>query len=126
MSKKRRNVKTRDSQSRARALPRLGSDGLHAVGEAKDIDRRPLSGTHRRLAHYRDTFPDDPNLDNLYVTVCLVQRFRNGYSSKMARTLYARLRVYTQWLEATLSWEYTKKWGRPPALHYKKSAYKRD
>lgn len=31
MSNKRRNVKTRDSQSRARALPRLGSDGLHAL-----------------------------------------------------------------------------------------------
>jgi hypothetical protein len=31
MSKKRRNVKTRDSQSRARAIPCLGSDGLHAL-----------------------------------------------------------------------------------------------
>jgi len=96
------------------------------VGEAKDIDRRPLTGAHHRLAHYRDTFPDDPNLDNLYVSVYFVQRFRRGYSSKKARSLYARLRVYTQWLEATLYWEYTKKWGRPPALHYKTGAYERD
>jgi hypothetical protein len=96
------------------------------VGEAKDIDRRPLTGMHHRLAHYRDTFPDDPNLDKLYVSVCFVQHFRRGYSSKKARSLYTRLRVYTQWREATLYWEYTKKWGRPPALHYKKGAYERD
>jgi len=31
MSKKRRKVKTRESQSRARALPWLGSGGLHAL-----------------------------------------------------------------------------------------------
>ena len=31
MSKKRRKVKTRDPQCRARAIPRLGSDGLHAL-----------------------------------------------------------------------------------------------
>jgi hypothetical protein len=55
--------------------------------------------------------------------VCRVHRFRYGFASKKARGLYSRLRVYTHWIEASLYWEYTETWGRPPALHYKKGTY---
>jgi hypothetical protein len=37
------------------------------VGEAKSIDRRPLTGNHHRLVHYKDTFADDPKLVSLVV-----------------------------------------------------------
>jgi hypothetical protein len=93
------------------------------IGEAKNIDSRPLSGNHHRLAHYRDTFPDDPKLAKLYISVCRVRRFADGFDSKKARGMYARLRIYTEWIEASLYWEYTKVWNRPPALHYKKGTY---
>jgi hypothetical protein len=93
------------------------------IGEAKNIDRRPLSGEHHRLSHYRATFQDDPHLQMLYASVCCVHRFGSGFASKKARTLYSRLRVYTQWVEASLYWEHTRIWGRPPALHYKKGTY---
>jgi hypothetical protein len=96
------------------------------VGETKHLDRRPLTGDHHRLAHYRDTFPGDFNLQNLYVSVCRVHPFSRGYHSKKANGLYSRLRVYTQYVEARIYWEYTKKWRRPPALHYKKVADERN
>ncbi len=90
------------------------------VGETNNIDTRPLTGKHHRLVHYRDRFADDPDLKMLYVAVCHVHPFRRGYHSKKANGLYSRLRVYTRYAEAMIYWEYTKKWGRPPALHYKK------
>lgn len=104
------------------SVPKTTEAG-HLRWEAKNIDRRPLAGDHHRLVHYRDTFPDDPNLEKLYVSVCRVQHFGHGFSSKKARSHYSRLRVYTQWVEASICWDYTKTWGRPPALHYKKGTY---
>lgn len=91
------------------------------VGEAKNLDRRPLAGRHHRLDHYRATFPDDHDLQHLYLSVCRLYRFSGGYATDEALKLYPSLRVYTQFLEAQLYWDYTKRWGRPPALHYKKS-----
>lgn len=104
----------------AKPYPRLPEQIIY-VGETKHLDLRPLAGRHHRLAHYRDTFPDDPHFRRLYLSVCRVHRFRNGYATEAARTLYPRLRVYTQYIEARLYWDYTRRWGRPPALHYKKS-----
>ena len=95
------------------------------VGETKNVNQRPLTREHHRLAHYRDKFPHDPGLQMLYVSVCHVYPFRRGYGSKQAWSLYSRLRVYTQYVEARIYWNYTKNWGRPPALHYKKGAYDR-
>ena len=106
----------------ANPYPKLPRQVIY-IGEAKNIDRRPLTGVHHRLLHYRDTFPDDPNLQMLYVSLCRVYRFAAGFGSKKARGLYSRLRVYTQWIETSLYWEYTKMYGRPPALHYKKGTY---
>lgn len=91
------------------------------VGETKHLDLRPLTGEHHRLAHYRDTFPDDSDLERLCVSVGRVERFPDGYGGDEARAKYRSLRVYTQYIEAKIYWEYTKRWNRPPALHYKKS-----
>jgi len=90
------------------------------IGETKHLDLRPLAGRHHRLAHYRDTFPDDRDLQRLYISVCHLYHFKDGYKTAAASALYANLRVYTQHIEAQLYWEYTRRWGRPPALHYKK------
>ncbi len=83
------------------------------VGETKHIDLRPLTGEHHRLAHYRDTFPDDDGLKLLYVTVGRVERFPDGYEGAEARSTYRRLRVFTQYIEAKIYWEYTKQWNCP-------------
>ena len=99
--------------------PKLPSQLIY-VGETKHIDTRPLTGKHHRLVHYGDTFSDDPDLEMLYVAVYRVRPFPLGYDSKKAKALYSRLRVYTQYVETMIYWEYTKTWGRPPALHYKK------
>ena len=98
----------------AKPYPRLPKELIY-VGETKHLDKRPLTGSHHRLTHYRDTFPDDPNLERLYVSVCRVCDFPEGYGPD-----YARLRVFTQYVEAKTYWDYTVRWGRPPALHYKK------
>lgn len=90
------------------------------VGETKHLDLRPLTGEHHRLAHYRDTFRDDPALKYL-VSVCRVKKFEGGYHTPAAIEVYPTLRVYTQYVEAKLYWEYTQRWCRPPALHYKKT-----
>ena len=74
--------------------PNLPSQVIY-VGETKDIDQRPLTREHHRIVHYRDTFPDDPDLVKLYLSVCRVRRFGAGYSSKKAKGVYSRLRVYT-------------------------------
>ncbi len=90
------------------------------MGETKQLDRRPLGGQHHRLAHYRDTFPADQAFTQLYVAVFRVHQFPGGYSTPAAKRVYPSLRVYTQFIESKLYWEYTRRWERPPALHYKK------
>lgn len=96
------------------------------VGETKNLDQRPLAGRHHRLAHWRDSFPDDPQFTQLYLSICRLQQFQGGYAADAAKTLYPRLRVYTQYVEAKLYWEYTQHWGHLPALHYKKGSRDRD
>jgi len=92
------------------------------VGETKHLDLRPLTGEqHHRLIHYRETFSDYLNLELLYLSVCRVHSFPSGYRLPDAKVLYDALRVYTQYIEAKIYWEYTHRWMHPPALHYKKS-----
>jgi hypothetical protein len=104
-----------------RPYPDLPEEVIY-VGETKHLDLRPLAGRHHRLAHYNETFPDDGNLTNLYVSVCRLEHFPNGYDDDKVSARYRNMRVFTQYVEAKIYWEYTKKWGRPPMLHYKKSA----
>jgi len=115
----------RDPSPSAKPYPNLPRQVIY-IGETKNIDRRPLTGVHHRLVHYRDTFPDDQNLQMLYISICRVHRFAAGFDSKKARGLYSRLRVYTQWIEASLYWEYTKIYRRAPALLYKRGTYGHD
>jgi hypothetical protein len=102
-----------------RPFPELPSQVIY-IGESKHLDIRPLSGDHHRLIHYCDTFSDDPDLRKLYLSISRVERFPDGYDTTEAKAHYGRLRVFTQFIEARLYWEYTKRWHSPPALHYKK------
>jgi hypothetical protein len=90
------------------------------VGETKHLDFRPLSGKHHRLIHYCDTFEDDPTFTRLFLSIYRIHHFKGGYQTQEAQALYPRLRVYTQYLEARLYWEYTERWQQVPKLHYKK------
>ena len=99
------------------ALPRV----LIYVGDTKHLDTRPLTGRHHRLSHYRDTYPDDPALNHLYLSICRIRRFPRGYQAGRSKPAYDRLRNYTLFLEAAFYWLYTKKWGEPPRLRYKKA-----
>jgi hypothetical protein len=92
---------------------------LAYVGETKHLDKRPLSGPHHRTLHYRETFKDDPNLERLFLSVARVRAFPGGYTDHNVDE-YLCLRVYTRHIEARIYWEYTKKWKKPPALHYKR------
>lgn len=108
-------------QPSVKPYPKLPEQLIY-VGETKVLDRRPLSGNgHHRLLHYRETFPSDRKLNRLYVSLCRVRGFPDGYRLPSAKTLYDILRVYTQYVEAKIYWEYTQRWEHPPALHYKRS-----
>lgn len=80
------------------------------VGEAKDLNNRPLA-RHNRTARYHEMFQDWGN-HNLYVSIC---RLYPTYTKKPPA-----LRVFANYLECWILWEYTKKYGTPPAMHYKK------
>lgn len=91
------------------------------VGETKHLDLRPLTEPHHRVSHYKETFPEDVNLDNLYLSICRVRSFPGGYNSPDVKPLYDRWRVYTQFMEAKIYWNYTQRWRHPPALRFKRS-----
>ena len=68
-----------------RKAPRLDSrpfpnlpKGLIYVGEANDLNIRPLTGWHHRLEHYVDQFPSDRNYEHLYVSIFAVGPFRRS------------------------------------------------
>lgn len=75
-----------------------------------------------RLAHPLDNYLTDPRSDRLYLSLCRIQQFPGGYAAEPARLRYPQLRIYTQYLEAKLYWEYTQRWDHAPALHYKKGS----
>ena len=88
--------------------PRLDERIIY-IGETKSLNDRPLS-RHNRIARYRQLF-GDPGLLNLYVSIC--RAFRTG--SREER----ELRAFTQYLEDKLDWEFTREYGRRPAMHFK-------
>ncbi|MGH7795649.1 MAG: hypothetical protein ACREQ2_12260, partial [Candidatus Binatia bacterium] len=98
----------------SKPYPTLPEEVIY-VGETKRLDLRPLAGLHHRLEHYRETFPNDPGLKHLYVSVCRVCCFPGGFNEENAKKQYAILRVYTQYVEAKIYWEYTQRWEHPPA-----------
>jgi hypothetical protein len=106
---------------RGKAYPDLPQQLIY-VGETKVLDTRPLVGKqHHRLRHYIETFPADADFGLLYFSLCRIRSFPDGYRSPHAVSIYDALRVYTQYVEAQIYWEYTQRWGHPPALHYKRS-----
>jgi hypothetical protein len=96
-----------------RPYPNLPKQLLY-VGETKNLNARPLTGGHHRLAHHRDTFGDD-GLGRLYVSVARIYPHAAGDAACTA------MRVFNQYLEGRIYWDYTRKYGRRPALHYKKA-----
>ena len=93
--------------------PRLPRQLVY-VGETKNLNRRPLGAGHHRLVHYLDTFPQDSSFERLYVSVARVWKFDDTDYRRH------RMRVFTQYVEARIYWEYTKHHRDRPALHYKK------
>ena len=59
-------------------------------------------------------FKDDPELENLYVSVFHVEPFKPGGGRSRL------LRAYTRYVEDLIYWEYTRRFGRRAALDYKK------
>lgn len=84
------------------------------VGEANDLNVRPLGPRHDRLEKYEGLFPDDRNCKRLYVSVAHIRTFRRA-----DRECHA-MRAYTRFVEARIGWEYTKRFGRRPLLDYKR------
>ena|SRR2546425_12096052 len=79
------------------------------VGDAKNLNRRPLSGVHHRLQRYEQLFGDPRKtlfvtVAPLYQTTCVEPHVERAFS------------FYT---EAQLVWNYTDRHGHPPAMHYK-------
>ncbi len=79
------------------------------VGSTHQLNDRPLK-THSHLDKYRDVFRD-PDLERLYISVC---RFE-GTGDDLAFVFSA----YNYYVESQLIWEYTKKFGHFPKLHFK-------
>jgi hypothetical protein len=96
----------------SRPFPRLPKELVY-IGEANDLNVRPLTGRHHRLKHYVDQFRDR-DYEHLYVSVCDVGPFRRSNAKCHA------LRAFTKYIEARIGWEYTRKFGRRPRLDYKK------
>ena len=80
------------------------------IGEAKDLNSRPLTGPHSKIqARYPQLF--GPKRDSLFVTYAPL--YETGCKDYDVR------RVFSSYVEAMLVWRYTERHGHPPALHYK-------
>ena len=79
------------------------------IGEAKDLNKRPLTGRHHRVERYRTLFGDKTNL----LFVAFASLYVKGCDD------YHIQRVASSYIEAMLVWNYTKRHGHPPVLHYK-------
>jgi hypothetical protein len=101
-------------QTRRAAYPDLPRHLVY-VGEANDINDRPLGTAgrrHHRLAHYRRMYRADPELKRLYISVFHIQPFeRDPHCHAM--------RAYTRFIESRVQWEYTQRYGERPALDFK-------
>ena len=84
------------------------------VGETKNLNARPLSGTrHHRLEHYDDTYPADRKYRYLYVSVFPVERYQDNARCRA-------IRAYTRYVEDLIYWRYVEAYGTRAALDYKK------
>ena len=83
MSKKRRKVKTRESQSRARALPWLGSGGLHAFVPGNAPSPETLDEMTRV---YQQNIPEPPLWDQM------VGEFREKEAERILREFRVEIR----------------------------------
>jgi hypothetical protein len=100
--------------SDARPYPDLPAEVIY-VGQTNDLNVRPLGAhRHHRLASYRETYRKDPTCERLYVSVHHVEPFVRADARSHA------LWAYTRYLEALIGWEYVQKYGRRPALDYKR------
>ena len=79
------------------------------VGDAKDLNKRPLTGTHHRIKRYQELF--DQELKSLFVSFAPI--YQTGCQDSHVQ------RAFAFFAEAMLVWEYTKRHGHPPAMHYK-------
>lgn len=95
----------------ARPYPDLPKELIY-VGETRNLNRRPLSGGHHRLDHYRDKFPDDWDLKSLYVSVFHIESVGRGRSHL--------LRAFTRYVEDMIYWQYVQRFGERAALDYKR------
>jgi hypothetical protein len=97
-----------------RPYPELPVELIY-VGETNDLNARPLGNAiHHRLEHYDDRFPDDPDHNHLYVSVCPVAPFVPR--DKQCHTF----RAFTRFLEAQVYWEYARRFDSRPGLDYKR------
>jgi hypothetical protein len=79
------------------------------VGDAKDLGKRPLTGRHHRIERYKELFGQ--STDSLFVALAPL------YETACAD--YRVKRILSFYIEATLAWNYTKRYCHPPAMHYK-------
>ncbi len=79
------------------------------IGSTHHLNDRPLK-THSHLDKFRDVFRD-PDLKRLYISVCRFEETNDD--------LAYVFRPYNVYVEAQLIWEYTKKFGHHPKLHFK-------
>jgi hypothetical protein len=79
------------------------------VGDAKNLNARPLSGEHHRIKRYKKLF--GKNTESLFIT--FAKLYETGCDD------YAVQRIYSFHAEALLAWNYTKRHGHPPAMQYK-------
>jgi hypothetical protein len=89
----------------AEALPRE----VVYIGEAKDLNQRPLTGTHHRVDRYELLFGS--GTDSLFVSFAPL--YVTGCDD------YHIQRMFSFYAEAKLVWEYTKRHNHPPVLHWK-------
>ncbi len=86
------------------------------VGETNNVNVRPLGERrHHRLLHYVETIrPRDSTLKNLWISVFHVRPFQPGNAECLA------MRAFTRYVEDLVYWKYVQRWGKRPALDYKK------
>jgi hypothetical protein len=89
------------------------------VGDAKDLNNRPLADPgHKVVQRLRSVFAV-ADLDCLYVTVGRL------YTIDRVPRQYAYQRTCSFFLEAKLAWEYAQLHGNPPIFQVKDSAFNR-
>jgi hypothetical protein len=97
---------------RAEVEPTAGNlpSGVIYIGDAKDLNRRPLTGGHSELDAYR-RLTGDNELRCLFVSIA------DFYPTNCDD--YEHWRICSAYFESKLIWDYTRKHRRPPLLRFK-------